>query len=181
MKSVLFEEDVSLGDRAAHFEQIIWPHSRAAYNFARWLVQNDHDAEDIVQEALLKALQAVNTLRGNDARPWLLAIVRNTAINFVRRKKPSMETEWNEAAEQKTDPSSNPESSLMERSRRERVRFAIAGLPPEFREALVLRELEDLSYKEIGFILKIPMGTVMSRLSRARTLLARELLTGVER
>lgn len=169
-----------MDDRAAHFEQIIWPHSRAAYNFARWMVQNDHDAEDILQEALLKALQALNTLRGHDARPWLLAIVRNTAINFVRRKRPSMETEWNEAADRKTDTTSNPEISLMERSRRERVLAAIAGLPSEFRDALVLRELEDLSYKEIGFVLKIPMGTVMSRLSRARTLLARELLTGVK-
>lgn len=167
-----------MDDRAAYFEQIIWPHSRAAYNFARWMAQNDQDAEDIVQEALLKALQNAKTLRGSDARPWLLAIVRNTAINFLSRGKSARETEWNEGVEQKADGSSDPERGLMERSRRERVRAAIACLPPEFREALVLRELEDLSYKEIGFVLKIPLGTVMSRLSRARTLLARELLTG---
>lgn len=167
-----------MDDRAAYFEQMIWPHSRAAYSLARWMARNDHDAEDILQESLIKALRSANNIRGTDARPWLLAIVRNTALTFLSRRKPAMETEWTEGAERKPDRASDPERSLMERSRRDRVRTAIASLPPEFREALVLRELEDLSYKEIGFVLKIPMGTVMSRISRARALLARDLLTG---
>ena len=167
-----------MDDRAAYFEQMIWPHSRAAYNLARWMTQNDHDAEDILQESLIKALRSASNIRGTDARPWLLAIVRNTALTFLSRGKPKLETEWTDSAELSADRASDPERSLLERSRRDRVRTAIANLPPEFREALVLRELEDLSYKEIGFVLKIPMGTVMSRISRARALLARDLLMG---
>jgi RNA polymerase sigma-70 factor, ECF subfamily len=171
-----------MDSRTADFEQIIWPHSRAAYNFARWLVHNDHDAEDIVQEALLKALQAIHGMRGADARPWLLAIVRNTAINFMRRKNPAMDPGLGESIEQQADARPDPERSLIARSRRDSVSSAIGRLQPEFREALVLREIEGLAYKEIGFVLKIPIGTVMSRLSRARNLLAQELLKeGVER
>jgi RNA polymerase sigma factor (sigma-70 family) len=166
-----------LDNRAAQFDQTIWPHSRAAYNFARWMVHNDHDAEDILQESLLKALQAIHTMRGADARPWLLAIVRNTAINFINRKQPAMETNWSDSIERHPDTALDPESSLIAESRRDRVRSAIARLQPEFREALVLREIEGLAYKEIGFVLRIPIGTVMSRLSRARDLLAQELHT----
>ena len=163
--------------RTAQFEQAIWPHSRAAYNFARWLVRNDHDAEDIVQESFLKALGAIHTLRGGDVRPWLLAIARNTALNFLNRQRPAMQAEGSESIEQRRDTAPDPEHSLIAQSRRNRVRSAIARLQPEFREALVLREIEGLAYKEIGFVLKIPIGTVMSRLSRARNLLAQELLT----
>ncbi len=162
--------------RTAQFEQAIWPHSRAAYNFARWLVRNDHDAEDIVQESFLKALGAIHTLRGGDARPWLLAIVRNTALNFLSRQKPAMQAEGSESIELQSDSAPDPERSLIAQSRRDRVRSAIDRLQPEFREALVLREIEGLAYKEIGFVLKVPIGTVMSRLSRARNLLAQELL-----
>ena len=162
--------------RTAQFEQAIWPHSRAAYNFARWLVRNDHDAEDIVQESFLKALGAIHTLRAGDARPWLLSIVRNTALNFLNRQRPAMQAEGSEAIEQRADTAPDPERSLIAQSRRDRVRSAIDRLQPEFREALVLREIEGLAYKEIGFVLKVPIGTVMSRLSRARNLLAQELL-----
>jgi RNA polymerase sigma-70 factor (ECF subfamily) len=170
-----------LDKQTASFDQVIWPHARAAYNFARWLVHNDHDAEDVAQESLLKALQSFHTLRGADVRPWLLAIVRNTAMNFITRKRPAMETEWNESAGQQPDTAPDPERSLIARSRRDRVRAAISRLQPEFREAIVLREIEGLAYKEIGFLLKIPIGTVMSRLSRARQFLAEDLLTqGVE-
>jgi RNA polymerase sigma factor (sigma-70 family) len=166
-----------LDNRTAQFEQAIWPHSRAAYNFARWMVRNDHDAEDIVQESLLKALGAIHTLRGSDARPWLLSIVRNTALNFLNRQKPALLAEGSESIELRADTSPDPERSLIAQSRRERVHSAIDRLQPEFREALVLREIEGLAYKEIGFVLKVPIGTVMSRLSRARNLLAQELLT----
>ncbi len=169
-----------MDSRTAYFEQAIWPHARAAYNFARWLVRNDQDAEDIVQEALLKALESAHTLRG-DVRPWLLAIVRNTAINFMRRKRPAIDDDRSESIEQQIDTAPDPERLLIAQSRRESVSAAIARLQPEFREALVLREIEGLAYKEIGFVLKVPIGTVMSRLSRARNLLARELLReGVE-
>ena len=170
-----------MDNRTTYFEQVIWPHSRAAYHFARWLVHNDHDAEDIVQESLIKALQSIHTMRGVDVRPWLLAIVRNTAINFMQRNKPAKESAWNEAADQRQDSAPDAERNLIDQARRDRVRSAIERLQPEFREALVLREIEDLPYKEIGFVLKIPIGTVMSRLSRARNLLARELLSeGIE-
>jgi RNA polymerase sigma factor (sigma-70 family) len=170
-----------MDSRTADFEDAIWPHSRAAYNFARWLVRNDHDAEDIVQESLLKALQAIHGMRGVDARPWLLAIVRNTAINFIRRKSPVLDTDLSESIERQKDTAPDPERSFIAQSRRASVSSAIARLPPEFREALVLREIEGLAYKEIGFVLKVPIGTVMSRLSRARNLLAQELLKeGVE-
>ena len=172
---------MALDNRTAYFEQVIWPHSRAAYHFARWLVHNDHDAEDIVQESLLKALGASHTMRGADARPWLLAIVRNTAINFINRNRPAKQEEWSESDDQRTDRAPDPEGRLIAQSRSARVRSAIAHLQPEVREALVLREIEGLAYKEIGFVLKIPIGTVMSRLSRARNLLAQELLAeGVE-
>ncbi len=165
-----------MDNRTAYFEQIIWPHARTAYNFARWLVRNDHDAEDIVQESFLKALQAAHTMRGSDARPWLLSIVRNTAINLMQRKRPALEGEWTERAERHADSAPDPEQTLLQQSNRDRVRAAIANLQPEFREALVLREIEGLPYKDIGFVLNIPIGTVMSRLSRARHLLAEELL-----
>ena len=165
-----------MDNRTAYFEQAIWPHARAAYSFARWLVRNDHDAEDIVQESLLKALQSAHAMRGGDPRPWLLAIVRNTALNFISRGKPSMETEWNESAAQQPGNAPDPERRLIAQSRRDQVRSAIARLQPEFREPLVLREIEGLPYKEISFVLKIPIGTVMSRLSRARHLLFQELL-----
>lgn len=164
-----------LDDRTSLFERVIWPHSRAAYQFARWLVRNERDAEDVAQEALLKALRAVDSMRGEDARAWLLAIVRNTAMNFMTRHKPAGETQWIAADDQRADHAPDPERTLLDRSRSERVRTAIANLQPEFREAIVLREIEGLAYKEIGFVLKIPVGTVMSRLSRARALLAREL------
>lgn len=152
------------------------PHARAAYRFARWMVRHDHDAEDVLQEALIKALNSISGLRG-DALPWLLAIVRNTALNFLSRQKPAQESGWPEAAEHVRSATPDPELRLISNSRRDRVREAIARLPAEFREALVLREIEGLAYKEIGGILRIPIGTVMSRLSRARALLARDLLS----
>ena len=102
--------------RTAQFEEAIWPHSRAAYNFARWMVRNDHDAEDIVQESFLKALGAIHTLRAGDARPWLLSIVRNTALNFLNRQKPAMHTEGSESIEQRADTAPDPERSFEERS-----------------------------------------------------------------
>lgn len=161
------------------FERAIWPHLAAAYNFARWMVRNHHDAEDIVQESFVKAFKSAETFRGADARPWLLAIVRNSALNFLSRRRQQKATSMEDSPDP-VDSSPNPEASLDQVRRDETVRNAIARLPLEFREALLLREMEGMAYKEIAFVLKIPIGTVMSRLSRARALLVEELIVQKE-
>ena len=165
--------------KVRYFELTVWPHVRAAHNFARWLVRNSHDAEDIVQESFLKAFKALDTFRGGDARVWMLSIVRNTAMNFLRGRKPDATVDWSVQREPQ-DRAPDPERGLLDQSRREQVRRAISQLPPEFREAIVLREIEELSYKEIASVLNIPIGTVMSRLSRARNLLLVELSASKE-
>ena len=169
-----------MDEQRKDFERVVWPHLCAAYNLARWLVRNDHDAEDIVQDSFAKAFQAMGALRSVDARPWLLTIVRNTAINFIQRRKRAPEVTWTENAPEPRDHSPNPESGLIGKGRRERIRAAIEGLPDEYRETLVLREIEGLSYREIATVLKVPVGTVMSRLSRARNLLLQELTPEIE-
>lgn len=170
-----------LHDQRQHFEREVWPHLRGAYNLARWLLGNRHDAEDVVQESLLKAFRAVDRIRGGDARAWLLTIVRNTALNYRQRHKPTAEVRWDEKLPEPADQTAGPETHLLQEERRVRVRSAIERLPIEFREALVLREIEGLPYKEIAWVLKVPIGTVMSRLSRARNLLMQELLPEEER
>jgi len=157
------------------FELTIWPHMRAAYNLARWLVRNDHDAEDIVQESFLKAYKAQESFRGSEPKTWMLSIVRNTAMDFLRRVKSNRAVTLGDPEYEPEDHSPDPERALLEQSRRDLVRQAISQLAPEFREAIVLREIEGLSYKEIASVLGIPMGTVMSRLARARNLLLTEL------
>jgi RNA polymerase sigma-70 factor (ECF subfamily) len=157
------------------FELTMWPHMRAAYNLARWLVRNEQDAEDIVQDSFLKAYKAQESFRGSDSRLWMLAIVRNTALDFLRRYKLRAAVSLDEQIHDPEDHAADPERGLLERTRREQVREAISQLDPEFREVIVLREMEGLSYKEIASVLSIPMGTVMSRLSRARNLLLVEL------
>jgi len=157
------------------FELTMWPHMRAAYNLARWLLRNDQDAEDVVQESFLKAYKAQASFRGGEAKTWMLSIVRNTAMDFRRRYKSAMAVPLGEQGYEPEDDSPDPERVLLEQSRREQVRHAITNLAEEFREVIVLREIEGLSYKEIASVLNIPMGTVMSRLSRARHLLLVEL------
>ena len=150
-----------------------------AYNFARWILHNHHDAEDVAQESFVKAFRAAETFRGTDVRPWLLAIVRNSAINFLNRNK-QREAGLDETAPEPADSAPDPEMSLAQARRRKQVRAAIGRLPLEFREALLLREMEGMAYKEIAYVLKVPLGTVMSRLSRARTLLIDELIVRKE-
>jgi RNA polymerase sigma-70 factor (ECF subfamily) len=164
-----------LDTKVRTFELTMWPHMRAAYNLARWLVRNDQDAEDVVQESFLKAYKAQESFRGGEARAWMLSIVRNTAMDFLRREKSSVAVPLGDEGLEPKDNSPDPERVLLDQSRREQVRQAISRLAPEFREVIVLREIEGLSYKEIAFVLGIPMGTVMSRLSRARNLLIPEL------
>jgi RNA polymerase sigma factor (sigma-70 family) len=158
-------------------------HLDASYNLARWLTQNEHDAEDIVQEAYLRALRHFAGFHGGDGRAWLLAIVRNLCYDSMRHKgvrqgtAPFDEQLHNPRQAGTTD----PEASLLQKERAGVLRQALDELPLELREVLVLRELEELSYSEIASIAKIPMGTVMSRLSRARKRLQDVLLVPKKR
>ncbi len=148
------------------------PHLDAAFNLARWLTRNDHDAEDVVQEAMLRAYRFFDALRG-EARPWLLAIVRNACFSWLQANRP-VELQAIDRMEQESD-APGPEALAARDLDRRRVNEAIAALPVQFREVLVLRELEDLAYKDIARIAEIPIGTVMSRLARARRLLVESL------
>ncbi len=169
----------SNAERNRYFECTIWPHLGAAYNFARWIVHNHHDAEDIVQESFVKAFKSAETFRGADARPWLLAIVRNSALNYLNRSKQDKTDAIQDSAEP-VDAAPNAQIAIEQSQRSEFVRAAITRLPLEFREALLLREMEGMTYKEIAYVLKVPIGTVMSRLSRARALLVEELIVQKE-
>jgi RNA polymerase sigma-70 factor (ECF subfamily) len=155
------------------FEEVVLPHLDAAFNYARWLTRNNADAEDVVQDAYVRALRFFSSLRGDDARAWLLTIVRNTWYGrFPRRAGSAVVTVRDEDADNRADASPDPEAQVIQRQAVEQVRRALETLPTDFREVLVLRDLEGLSYKEIGAIVGIPLGTVMSRLSRARERLA---------
>jgi RNA polymerase sigma-70 factor, ECF subfamily len=164
----------------ARFEALVLPHLDAAYNLARWLTRNDHDASDVVQDAYLRAMRSFGGFRGDQARPWLLAIVRNAAYTSLARRRDrhdeSYEPELHDEAFA-TDPAGygSPEGELSRQQDRNVVNEALARLPVELREALVLREMQELSYKEIASIQDIPVGTVMSRLSRGRQMLLRQL------
>ncbi len=151
------------------FEQLILPHLDAAHNLARWLLRSPSDAEDIVQEASLRAWRGFGTFRGGDGRGWLLAIVRNACFTWLRKnRRQELADEFDEAVHSGESASPDPERQLFEGQDKQRVQQALEELPAEFREAIVLRELEGLSYKEIGDIAGVPIGTVMSRLARAR-------------
>jgi RNA polymerase sigma factor (sigma-70 family) len=152
-------------------------HLDAAYNLARWLTQNEHDAEDIVQDAYLRAIRHYEGFQGGEGRNWLLAIVRNRCYDSMRQKGiRERTTPFDEELHNVSQATLDPEASLLQQERSELLRQALAELPAELREVLVLRELEQLSYSEIAGIAKIPMGTVMSRLSRARKRLQQVLL-----
>jgi RNA polymerase sigma factor (sigma-70 family) len=161
------------------FEEVVLPHLDAAFNYARWLTKNDADAEDVVQDAYVRALRFFSSLRGEDARAWLFAIVRNTWYGrFPRRAGGAVTTVVEEDADNRADGSLDPEAQVIQQQTVEHVRRALETLPTDFREVLVLRELEGLSYKEIAAIVGTPLGTVMSRLARARERLADVLATG---
>jgi len=168
------EDVVTERDRLARFETALLPHLDAAYDLARWLTRDDRDADDVVQESYLRALRYVDGLRGDDGRAWLLTIVRRTCYTW-RARRGVQEVATADADDAPDDAAPTPEALLIQRADRDLVRGAIAALPLEFREVLVLRELEDLSYKEIAAVIEIPLGTVMSRLARARERLHREL------
>jgi len=166
----------------ARFEQIVLPHLDAAFNLARWLLRNRPDAEDVAQEALLRAYRFFGGYHGGDARAWLLQIVRNTCFTWLGKNRPvELMTEFDEThhstemsggvaagAPERPQLGGSPEAQAMAAEDRERLTHALEQLPPRFREVLVLRELEGCSYKEIAAITSAPIGTVMSALSRAR-------------
>jgi RNA polymerase sigma-70 factor, ECF subfamily len=160
-----------LSDRA-RFEQQVLPHIDAAYNLARWLTRNDQDAEDVLQEAMLRAYRFFGGLRG-EARPWLLAIVRNACFSWLQANRPGDIEPLDEAALESDAP--GPEALAGREIDRRRLNDALAALPVYLRETLVLRELEDLPYKDIARITAVPIGTVMSRLARGRQALAERL------
>lgn len=152
------------------------PHLDGAYNLARWLTRNPDDAEDIVQEAYLRAFKFFDTLRGADSRAWLMTIVRNTCYTWLQQNRPrDLAAPFDEDIHSSESDSADPAALAMKSASHQILREALEELPAEFREVVVLRDLEGFSYNEIGEIAKIPPGTVMSRLSRARQRL-KELL-----
>ena len=157
------------------FEEVLLPHLDAAFNYARWLTKNDADAEDVVQDAYVRALRFFSSLRGEVARAWLLTIVRNTWYGRFSRRVGSNVTD--EETENRADTSPDPETQMIQQETVAQVRRALEELPTDFREVLALRELEGLSYKEIAAVVGIPLGTVMSRLARARERFAGVLAT----
>ena len=162
---------------AVRFEDVALPHLPAAYNLARWLVRNDQDAEDVVQEAYLRAFKFFDGYRGGESRTWLLTIVRNTCYSWLQRNRARELTDSIDETEVELQDPANPELRLVRNADAQMVRAALAELPLEFREVTVMRELEELSYKEIAAIADLPIGTVMSRLARGRKRLYALLVT----
>jgi RNA polymerase sigma factor (sigma-70 family) len=169
---------MTVPERIGRFEAATLPHLDAAYNLTRWLLHDDQSAQDVVQEAYLRGLQYFDSFRGGDARPWLLGIVRNCCYTWLKeRGHRAAQLEFDDERDGDPDglvPSTtgqNPEQLVMRMQDRERINRAIEGLSLPFREVIVLRELEELSYEQIAEAVAIPLGTVMSRLARARKLL----------
>jgi len=156
------------GPKPMSFEEAFLPHLDAAYNLARWLTRNDDDAKDVVQESYLRALKSFAGFHGSDGRPWLLTIVRNTCYTWLKRNRSPELAEFEEALHLGETDTPDPETSLVAGAEKQLIREALERLPVEFREVMVMRELEELSYKEIAAVAGIPIGTVMSRLARAR-------------
>ena len=169
---------MSASDNRSHFETTVLIHLDAAFNLARWLIDDEAAAEDAVQDACIRAQRFFASLSGPNAKAWFMAIVRNTCIDWLRggKGRDALAEYDDEAHGGLGDGAAHtPEAQAMQNSEARWVRDAIARLPLEFREAIVLRELEEMTYMEISAIVKVPIGTVMSRISRGRDLLAREL------
>lgn len=154
-------------EERTRFEQLVLPHLDAGVNLARWLLRNRADAEDVTQEAMLRACRFFSGFRGGDARAWFLQIVRNSCYSWLEKNRPAeLSTEFDEEIHHQTE--KTPETIAAQSDVRQHLTKALELLPPRAREVLVLRELEDCSYKEIAEITGIPIGTVMSTLARAR-------------
>jgi RNA polymerase sigma-70 factor (ECF subfamily) len=164
------EEDPAQKDELKSFEAVLLPHLDAAHNLAKWLLRNDDDAQDVVQEAYLRAFKSFGGFRGSNGRAWLLTIVRNTSYTLLKKKRAAdLTTPFDEELHVSGHESLSPPTILEHTEDAELIREAMDELPAEFREILALRHQEDLSYKEIADIAQIPPGTVMSRLARARS------------
>ena len=170
-----------MDSKRARFERVVSPHLDAAYNLARWLTGNDHDADDVAQEAMLRAFTYFDGFRGGDARSWVLKIVRNTCFTWLQANRPGEIATASEDLEEVTAPlvysefADDPETLALRRTAALLLNNAVAAIPAAFREVVVLREIEGLSYKEIASVVDAPIGTVMSRLARARAELRRIL------
>jgi RNA polymerase sigma-70 factor (ECF subfamily) len=171
------EPDHSPKEELLSFEETMLPHLDAAHNLARWLLRNDQDAQDVVQEAYLRAFKSFGGFHGSNGRAWLLTIVRNTSYTLLKKNRAvDLTTTFDEEIHALGDDAPSPATILEHSEKAELITAAMNELPVEFREILTLRHQEGLSYKEIGEIAKIPTGTVMSRLARARAKL-KEYLT----
>ena len=163
------DEQVPEPTSRIRFEDAVLPHLNAAYNLARWLTRHDQDAEDVVQEAYLRAWKFFGSFHGGESRPWLLTIVRRTCYTWLQHNRGHEEvTEFDDERHSVASAEANPETLLLHQVDAQELRHALEALPLEFREVIILRELEDCSYKEIAAITGVPLGTVMSRLARAR-------------
>ena len=169
---------MELKNKLASFEAAILPHLASAYNYARFLLQNQSDAEDVVQESYLRAFKYFTGYHGGDSRAWLLTIVRNTSYNWLRQNRSRQLVDSIDDSTEAPDTSdnSNPETVLGQRIDGDLLKLAIEELPITYREVLILREMEELSYKEISTLCDLPIGTVMSRLARARVRLKQRLV-----
>ena len=168
--------------RNRRFELLAMPHLDAAFNLARWLAGNTADAEDVVQDAFLRAFRYLDAFRGDNFRVWLLTIVRNSFLDWLKDNRSSRQLFHPAPADLDwTDPNPSPEAMLLDRVDSETLGILMAQLPPEYREVLILREIEDLSYKDIAAVTGIPAGTVMSRLSRARLALRKAWVSSEKR
>jgi RNA polymerase sigma-70 factor (ECF subfamily) len=167
-EGVVSAEGTSPQARLELFEEIVLPHLNAAYNLARWLTRNEDDARDVVQESYLRAFRFFDGYRGADAKSWLLSIVRNTCRTWQRHNQGTRGVPFDEAVHSGASRTPQQERSVAEREQARILRTCIDMLPTEFREVLVMRELEEMSYKQIAEATGLALGTVMSRLSRAR-------------
>jgi len=174
-------------DKRARFERLVLPHLDAAYGLAAWLVRDDAQAEEAVQEAYLRAFRFFDSLRGDEARPWLLGIVRNACYDVLRHARMDAAVGSFDEESCGEDAIANgavvsfpvsPEAAAIREADRARVHACLRALPAEFREAVVLREIHGCSYREIAAVCAVPIGTVMSRLSRGRRLLQQSLAAG---
>jgi RNA polymerase sigma-70 factor (ECF subfamily) len=172
------ETGLSEGPDRSRCAELLLPHLNSAYNLARWLSRNDADAEDIVQDALERALKYASGLQGTNAKAWFLTIVRHACYDWIGRNRPAelMRGDNTDAIEAAVDSRPTPEESAIASADARALVRAIAALPVGFREVLLLREQEDMAYRDIARIVDIPIGTVMSRLARARGLLRRSPL-----
>lgn len=174
-----------MNEKRGRFEAQVLPHLDAAYRYARWLSHSPGDADDVVQEAILRAFRGFDSLRGSDVKAWLLAIVRNchlTALKSERRRAFVPLPEENDAQDGRAmiAAAPDPESATIQSDVRRTLDSLISALPEDYREVLILREIEDMDYREIAAVTNAPMGTVMSRLARARAALKKQWLLRVE-